>query len=242
MLIPARADTGPQESSGRCGESLWLSHIKKTQRPEVVAFFRGSNQTRTGVNGFADRYLTTRTWNPFVAAKLVQIFESAKFSSQFSGKISGKNLVRLIIQCGAVLLSGRRCSVIGAALFCYRGGAVPLSGRRCSIIRAALFCYPGGAVLLSGRRCSVIGAELFRYRGGAVPLSGRSCSVIRAALFRYRGGAVPLSGRSCSVIRRSRDFISRSRELIPAPLRSPVRRVACRLGWGRRFRPAPAGP
>ena len=23
----------------------------------------GSNQIRTGVNGFADRYLTTRTWN-----------------------------------------------------------------------------------------------------------------------------------------------------------------------------------
>ena len=165
-----------------------------------MRFFRGSNQTRTGVNGFADRYLTTRTWNPFVAAKLVQIFESAKFSSQFSGKISGKNLVRLIIQCGAVLLSGRRCSVIGAELFCYRGGAVPLSGRRCSIIRAALFCYPGGAVLLSGRRCSVIGAELFRYRGGAVPLSGRSCSVIGAELFCYPGGAVPLSGRRCSVI------------------------------------------
>ena len=185
-----------------------------------MRFFRGSNQTRTGVNGFADRYLTTRTWNPFATAKLVQIFESAKFSSQFSGKISGKNLVRLIIQCGAVPLSGRRCSVIRAALFRYPGGAVPLSGRRCSVIRAALFCYPGGAVLLSGRRCSVIGAELF-------------C---------YPGGAVPLSGRSCSVIRRSRDFISRSRELIPAPLRSPVRRVACRLGWGRRFLPAPAGP
>jgi hypothetical protein len=107
-----------------------------------LRFFRGSNQTRTGVNGFADRYLTTRTWNPFATAKLVQIFESAKFSSQFSGKISGKNLVRLIIQCGAVLLSGRSCSVIRAALFCYPGGAVPLSGRRCSVIRAALFCYP----------------------------------------------------------------------------------------------------
>ena len=117
--------------------------------------------------------------------KLVQIFESAKFSSQFSGKISGKNLVRLIIQCGAVPLSGRRCSVIRAALFRYPGGAVLLSGRRCSVIRAALFRYRGGAVPLSGRSCSVIGAELFCYPGGAVPLSGRSCSVIRAALFCY---------------------------------------------------------
>ena len=36
--------------------------IKKV-RPFESDSFRGSNQIRTGVNGFADRYLTTRTWN-----------------------------------------------------------------------------------------------------------------------------------------------------------------------------------
>lgn len=44
----------------------------------------GSNQTRTGVNGFADRYLTTRTWNPFVfECKVNNYFLICKISRRF---------------------------------------------------------------------------------------------------------------------------------------------------------------
>lgn len=51
--------------------------------------FRGTNQIRTGVNGFADRYLTTRTWYPFAfaIAKLVFFYHFSKFIFNFIKKL-----------------------------------------------------------------------------------------------------------------------------------------------------------
>lgn len=62
--------------------------------------FRGTNQIRTGVNGFADRYLTTRTWYPFAfaIAKLVFFSHFSKFIFNFiknSNYHSWKFLIRL---------------------------------------------------------------------------------------------------------------------------------------------------
>lgn len=47
----------------------------------MLGFPGGANQIRTGVNGFADRYLTTRTWHHFLfaIAKLGNFSETAKY-------------------------------------------------------------------------------------------------------------------------------------------------------------------
>ncbi len=49
-------------------ESKWRRNIliiNKTKKPSDLfrKAIRGSKRIRTAVNGFADRYLTTRTWN-----------------------------------------------------------------------------------------------------------------------------------------------------------------------------------
>lgn len=47
----------------------------------ILKIWRGTNQIRTGVDGFADRYLTTRTWYlVFCDAKLLTISDITKFS------------------------------------------------------------------------------------------------------------------------------------------------------------------
>ena len=67
--------------------------FSSVQNPRNVnSIVGGSNQIRTGVNGFADRYLTTRTWNLISRqqdleglncdAKLRKVGETAKFSQE----------------------------------------------------------------------------------------------------------------------------------------------------------------
>ncbi len=48
-------------------------------------YLRGTKQNRTAVDGFADRYLTTRPWYHFVfaTAKVRMFFESTKLLHQF---------------------------------------------------------------------------------------------------------------------------------------------------------------
>ncbi len=43
---------------------------KKKAHRKIRQAFRGSKRIRTAVNGFADRYLTTRTWNHFASSGL----------------------------------------------------------------------------------------------------------------------------------------------------------------------------
>ena len=43
-------------------------------KKDAEASFWGPIQIRTGVNGFADRYLTTRPWNLVVSAKVAHLF------------------------------------------------------------------------------------------------------------------------------------------------------------------------
>ena len=40
--------------------------LQGTKKPRFKRGFRGSKRIRTAVNGFADRYLTTRTWNQYL--------------------------------------------------------------------------------------------------------------------------------------------------------------------------------
>ena len=42
-----------------------IGYQRKKPLRLLVRAFRGSKRIRTAVNGFADRYLTTRTWNHF---------------------------------------------------------------------------------------------------------------------------------------------------------------------------------
>ena len=59
-----------------CTFIFYISYKKENTREETdeIVFlplcFGGANQIRTGVNGFADRYLTTRTWHPIFLINL----------------------------------------------------------------------------------------------------------------------------------------------------------------------------
>lgn len=80
--------------SGREGKKRRCK--KKAEVCKMTPAFRGTNQIRTGVNGFADRYLTTRTWYPFAfaIAKLVFFPQFSKFIFTFLKKTS--NVTQMI--------------------------------------------------------------------------------------------------------------------------------------------------
>ena len=101
---------------------------KREHQNADALFFGGSNQIRTGVNGFADRYLTTRTWNPVCrnpspncAAKLVLFSRLCKFFSQYflfftsrehqqpDIKLITQKRVRLIIPAPSSVISLTAC-------------------------------------------------------------------------------------------------------------------------------------
>ncbi len=94
----AKAKHLPAKAKAQAQKHTQTKAASKLLKINSLLVNRGAKQIRTAVDGFADRYLTTRTWHhfrslkklscfPIASAKLVHFYDSSKFLTQFLSKI-----------------------------------------------------------------------------------------------------------------------------------------------------------